>query len=83
MPHAYHRIDTTTGADGLCSASLNIYTSRQSFIDGEGYLDQITVTYPISYGSGAGADKNQGYDYLLGLPENADASPVFEGNQPD
>lgn len=80
---AYHRIDTTSSANGQCTASVNAYASRQAFVDGEGYLTQETVTYPISYGTGAGADKNQGYDYLLGQPENADAVPVFEGTQPD
>ena len=83
VPSAYHRIDTTSSANGVCMASVNAYTSRQAFMDGEGYLTQEMVTYPISYGTGSGADKNQGYDYLLNLPENTDAVPVFEGSQPD
>lgn len=80
---AYHRIDTTGSANGLSNASLNIYTTREAYKDGEGYLDQMMISYPISYGIGAGADKNQGYDYLLTLPENADVISVFEDDQPN
>lgn len=82
VPDAYHRIDSTSSADGQCEASLNIYTTREAFIGGEGYLEQRLVAYPIIYGSNAGADKNQGYGYILSLAENADAESVFEEEQP-
>lgn len=83
VPNAYHRIDVTSSAGGQCHATVNIYTTRQSFLDGEAYLEQLAVSYPISYGVGAGADKNQGYDYLMGSDEYAGAVPVFENGQPD
>lgn len=80
---AYHRIDTTSSADGTCTANVSVYASRQAFVNGEGYIDQMRVEYPISYGIGAVADKNQGYAYLLELLENANAVSVFEIDQPD
>lgn len=83
IQNAYHRIDTTSSADGTCTASVNSYVSREARSNGEGYLTHDTFQFPLSYGSEAGADKNQAYDYLLGLPENADAVPVFEENQLD
>ena len=80
---AYHRIDTTISSNEICTAIVNIYVSRKMFLDGEGYIEQMTVEYPLSYGTSVGDNKNQGYEYLLSLPENVDAVPVFEDGQPN
>ncbi|SLL33511.1 Uncharacterised protein [Mycobacteroides abscessus subsp. abscessus] len=82
LESAYHRIDTTFSSDGLCTATLNVYVSRQHFLDGNAFLDQKNTTYPIQYGQNVGSDKDQGYDYLKSTDEYKDAIDVFEDNQP-
>ena len=80
---AYYRIDTTRSANGKCEASLNIYESREAWLNGEGYLEQLyPVEYSIQYGEDVGSDKDQGYKYLMSLDENKDAISVFEEGQP-
>ncbi|MEZ2715435.1 hypothetical protein [Niallia circulans] len=83
IENAYHRIDVTSSADGKCKATLNIYASRDAYKAGKGYLIQEIINYPIDYGAKSGADKNQGYEFLLSLEENKDAISVFEEGQPD
>lgn len=74
----YHRVDVTQSANGKCTAFLNSYVSRDSYMNGSSFLKQEKHEFPLLYGESVGADKNQAYIYIRNLPEYLDAIDIYE-----
>lgn len=66
LPEAYARIDVVSSHDTHCSMSVNVYTNKESFDNGFGYIEQL---YPVEFekdiGEGVGDDRTQGYQFIL------------------
>lgn len=65
LQNAFARIDTVSSFDTHCTINVNVYANKESFDNGEGYLD---IIYPIEFekviGDDVGDDRTQAYRYL-------------------
>lgn len=66
LQNAFARIDVVSSHDTHCSASVNVYASKEAFDGGSGYLEQFyPVNFEKSIGGSSGDDRTQGYRKIL------------------
>lgn len=73
VSNAYIRIDTVSGYKGGLDISINTYTSKPTFENGFGYLEQVIHHFFPSVDDDSPNFIKQGYEYLKTLPEYAEA----------
>ena len=80
---AYIRIDTINGNKERLEISVNTYVSKNSFLNGSGYLEQKTYAFKPLLELDSDNFIKQGYGYLKTLPEFANALNVPSDGGPD
>lgn len=74
LGNSYIRIDTISGYKSSLTISVNIYSSQELFISGQGYLEQKMYNFVPSVENYASNFIKQGYEYLKTLDEYKDAT---------
>lgn len=73
---AYIRIDTISGSKSSLDISVNTYVSKDTFLNGAGYLQQKIIKFTPTVEAGSANFIKQGYEHLKTLPEYANATNV-------
>lgn len=81
--NTYTRIDTVSGYKGGIDMSVNVYISREAFLNSQGYLEQRRYSFIPSVEVGSENFIKQGYEYLKTLPEFENATNIPENGSPD
>lgn len=79
LPEAFARIDTVSSHDTHCTISVNVYANKESWANGEGYLEQIhPINFEKEIGDAVGDDRTQGYEFIVGMEQFSEWIEVVE-----